>query len=153
MNTTATVATKTITGYLIRPLTKTVHEIVLPDGNSHLASMYAALDCSCVDVVRLLPTEDCWIDDEGLFREGDEDFAKFAIMQPGVGWRELCGNALILGREGPETVSSKLTAESLLANVAFFDCRAEGDEAIRANITRPTTLGPRVVVDEAGCVS
>lgn len=116
---------------LIDPATRTITEVSVPDESKrHLPAMYAHLGCSCVDVVRLSPDEDMWIDDEGLisypnprgyFRLGGAVFA---------------GAGLILGNDGKGDITgSGLSPMRLWYLVEWLDTPAESDVEPSISVT------------------
>jgi hypothetical protein len=137
---------KMIHGYLINPKDKTIHRVSIPDTDeNHLASMYALLDCGCVDVVRLADNVDCWVDDEGLLKPEQHYFAINSGDEVQPFWQSLCGKALIFSALGGATVSATIRAATLLRRVRFFDPTAGSLDAVRASVTAPAGIEGVVV--------
>lgn len=60
--------------------------VITPDGSgSHLRSLYAALDVSLVDVIRLTDDIDCWLDDEGRVNGAVENPLGTSLLRA-FGW-------------------------------------------------------------------
>ena len=109
-----------VRGYLIDPQTKTIKRVSFDD-RSHLTNMYRLMDCDCVDVVRLPDNTDCWIDDEGLFKQTQHFFALDIGFAGRPDGRIYVGKALILGCAGSETVSATIREPELLRRVVFLE--------------------------------
>ena len=99
--------TNNCTGYLIDPHAKTITPVVLPlvVGNVPIREMYKLMDCDCVDIVHVPGTTsprtsfDLWVDDEGLYRDGQAFFYVTHVDGPAYGHRTLAGKALVLGSD------------------------------------------------------
>ena len=92
---------ETITGLLINPADQTVTEVeVEKKEDSFLSSMYALIDCDCVDVVRgyfsrqpFCSEDDLWVDDEALLKDLPVQWG-FTLYRDAT---PIIGKALILG--------------------------------------------------------
>jgi hypothetical protein len=97
---------------LIDPFEKTITPVYY-DGDFH--SIYNLIDCSTFDVVRC-GKYDLFVDDEGLFKEGQKFFAVFDYPQP------LAGKALVAGcDEEGNTIEPSITIEELEARLLWVD--------------------------------
>ena len=67
--------TETVKGFLIDPFSKTVTSVEVEKQNSTtLKSLYNLIECQRVDCVAIDDKNDVWVDDEGLFVEGQMFF-------------------------------------------------------------------------------
>lgn len=79
--------------------------VITPDGSgSHLRSLYAALDVSLVDVIRLTDDIDCWLDDEGRVNAAAENPLGTSLLRA-FGWHlahddAVRGSMLFAGHDG-----------------------------------------------------
>ena len=108
---------------LIDAVNKTVTEVEKGEG---IQDIYKHLKCDTFDVVGLGGGVDCFVDDEGLLKEGyvDEDGTKHNMH----GFRlrgydqVLMGNGLILGHNGEgETIDSPVTVKQVQEVVTFVE--------------------------------
>jgi Domain of unknown function (DUF3846) len=114
---------KMLTGILIDPFAKTVTMVeVVHD----LSAYYKLLDCDLVDVIRLTPHVDLWIDDEGLLKEPPNQAYFYLGDYPSP----IAGRALLLGhdKEG-NSRSLRTTEEEIVAHVMFVNTTIKGFRA------------------------
>lgn len=98
---------------LIDPFSKTVTQVECAPG---IEAIYALIDADCFCTVNLDDAGNAvYLDDEGLFREGQEFFALGNYPQP------LAGRGLILGcNEEGESVATTITVEQVRAAVRWL---------------------------------
>jgi hypothetical protein len=82
-----------LAGVLIDPFAKTVARVEVED---NLRAWYELLRCDLINVVRLTPYVDLWIDGDGTFKE-PPDQAYFYIAGE---FGPIAGKALLLGHGG-----------------------------------------------------
>ena len=128
-----------VRGYLIDPKAKTITRVSFPEDGEHLPHMYRLIECNYVEVVRLPGDNDCWCDEEGTFKP-DDQLHYFAIHLGGGHWHTVVGRGLILGCDGPETVSATIDEAVLLGSVRFYNPRAGSEQAARASASRPERI-------------
>ena len=103
---------KRLHGFLIDPYQKTIHKIVVPN---HLGpEWYQLLDADYLDVARVHPEIDIWVD-EGLIVEP---------VKPLFKWDEypnaLAGYGLVLSSDNQgETISCTLSFDILSVHISF----------------------------------
>lgn len=73
------------------------------DEKNTLGAMYTIIDCHSVDVVRLAPGIDMWIDDEGMMTSDINPLATAVARTYGWTHQPYFGTALITGNKGPNT--------------------------------------------------
>ncbi|WLS01359.1 DUF3846 domain-containing protein [Shinella sumterensis] len=127
--------TKSITGYLIDAKAGTIRSVKI-DREDVLKSVYAHIDCTCVDVVRIGDYHIAYCDDNGLV-DGLECFTQLS----GFPW-PLAGNLLVTGvnEEGDSvspTHSIDLVAGQFSISRPVFDPDFE-------HIDEPGVIGIRV---------
>lgn len=107
---------------LIDPFTQTVTDYDLDEG---IQAIYDATSCDCITSVRLpdhAGIDNCiFVDDEGLYREGQEFFTLIGYPQP------IAGRGLVVGidREG-DTISTSMPLPFMQAAVKFPSLRFTG---------------------------
>jgi hypothetical protein len=146
--------TDTFTGYLIDAKAGTIRSVEI-DRQDTLKSIYAHIDCTCIDIVRIGDYHIAYCDDNGLV-DGLECFTQLADFPS-----PLAGNLLVTGvnEEGDSvspTHSIDLVAGRFLISRAVFDPAFEHiDEpgiigtrvagfTIRVQQNRPTIIRPEV---------
>lgn len=99
-------------GILIDPFAKTITETTVEKG---LQPIYDAIKADCFDVVGL-PREDAlYVDDEGLFKRGQDFFAIGGYRSP------IAGRALILGtNDEGESVDAKCSLDWVRGRVRWL---------------------------------
>lgn len=105
----------------IDAFTQTIYPVILDKtGRSFLDSMYAAIGCQCIDVVRMATrkNEDLVVDDEALLYSEIPpafDFIRKDVPQT------ICGNALVVAvNEEGETISCVSSVEEIAAQVQWL---------------------------------
>lgn len=110
--------------YLIDPVSRSIADVeITPDSKgSTLHAMYAVLNCRLVDValIRALPGNDVWIDDEGLDVEDQSFFHLAGNEQPYAGR----GLVLSVDKEGAECAAT-CTMADLRRVVSWVDVVVE----------------------------
>jgi len=103
---------KKLTGYLIDPFQRKVHEIETTDD---ILDWHKLLDCDTLDVARVEQSVDIWVDDNGLLREPYYPLFYYLGYQ-----NPLCGYALALSSNAEgESISLKLPAGYFQAKIHF----------------------------------
>lgn len=104
-------------GYLVDPFERTVTEVEVPYREKGLQAFYELLQCETFDVARIHENGDVlYVDDDGLFKPGNQFFLAADYPQP------LCGRALLLGTDTDgETIPPKLGMDWLRENIKFLD--------------------------------
>jgi len=100
---------------LINSQAKTVTVVEVGEG---IDDIYKHLDCRAFDVVNLGENVDCYVDDEGLLKEGyiDDDGKKHNMNGFSFGKNPvIMGNGLILGlnNETGESIDAPVTVEQV----------------------------------------
>lgn len=107
---------KTKKGILIDVVNQTITEVEL-DGSKTLKEMYRLIGCSMVEIVRIDPKNDLWVNEEGLLTM-DKDTKVFR-------WNDsyLVGNGLVLGNDTKtgNSCDTTLTLEQVTNSVHFLD--------------------------------
>lgn len=102
----------------INPITQTIREIEIPSSSDggHLAAMYAVLECSLVDVVRLEDGDGIFVDDEGLLKdEPGPFFTLWGYPNP------IAGHGLVLGcDEDGNSCAPVVTVQELRDRVVWL---------------------------------
>lgn len=102
---------------LIDPFHRFVTDILLKtesDGSISCNTMYGIMDCQLVDVVQLSHLVDCWVDDEGLYRENQAYFK--------IDGRFLAGKAIILSSDlDGSSVEATVDATEVSQHVEWVD--------------------------------
>lgn len=95
----------TNTGWLI-PQGGIGRPVELGDRVAKLDLMYREIGCDTVDVVRVTPTIDAWLDDEGMYRSQPNLVAMMVVERvAGVRLQQpLFGSLLFLARAGADSV-------------------------------------------------
>jgi hypothetical protein len=110
------------TALLIDSTAKTVTEVEVGEG---IEDIYKHLGCSCFDIVNLGGGVDCYVDDEGLLKNGyiDEDGTKHNMTGFVFdGGNVLMGNGLIMGHnEEGESVDSPVQVADITAVMTFVE--------------------------------
>lgn len=78
----------TVSALVLRPESEALEAVELkPDkGNdTHLCSLYVALSCQCVDVIRLTDDIDAWLDDESRLNGAEPNLLATALFRA-FGW-------------------------------------------------------------------
>lgn len=99
--------------YLIDPHTQTISEVTYRGEYKHI---YELIDCDCYDAARINRFGDAlFVDDEGLFKDGQAFFVHADYPQP------LAGKALVLGcdAEDGETIPPTTTLDELRDKVMW----------------------------------
>ena len=63
-----------------------LNEIALPSGDGCLHTLYREIGCGSVDLVRLTPQLDMWLDDEGMYTQDLNVLATFMARR--LGWTQ-----------------------------------------------------------------
>lgn len=112
---------KAFTTFLVDPHTQTISEVQYRGEYEHI---YELINCDTFDAARINRSGDSlFVDDEGLFKDGQAFFVHADYPQP------LAGKALVLGcdREG-ETVAPTTTLAELRKKVLFvMPIKVNGD--------------------------
>lgn len=75
----------------------TVNNITLPPGDGCLHALYQQIGCGSVDLVRLTPQLDMWLDDEGMYSQDLNVLATFIARRLGWTQQPYFGPAVITG--------------------------------------------------------
>lgn len=123
---------KDVRGILIDPVAKTITEVTL---NGDYKEIHKQIGADCFDAVYVDrrpdgSTEAIFVDDEGLYREGQEFFLWRGYAQP------LAGRGLILGaNEEGDTVSTRLSLDQVKNKVSFVPLKCDGFKPIPEGTT------------------
>lgn len=100
-------------GYLIDPFKRTIEEV---EHNGSLDSIYELIDARCFALAAFDGKgNSAYVDDEGLFRDGQEFFLMKNYPQP------LAGKGLILGcNDEGDSVSPTVSIDEVRAQVKFL---------------------------------
>jgi len=90
-----------------------VSVIDLPAEGSLLPTMYRAIGCHGVDVVRLAPALDMWIDDDGMYTQPVNQLATLLAKGFGFNWQDYHGPALLTGGADAEGDTLPLSSDAL----------------------------------------
>lgn len=118
----------TATGYLIDPHAKTISIVSLPmvEDNVPISEIYKHTDCDTLDVAHIPGLHsrkagfDLWLDDEGLYREGQAFFYITHEAGAAYGHRMFAGKCLVLGTDGQgNTVGTTTDMRSLARRIVW----------------------------------
>lgn len=100
-------------GYLIDPFTRRIEEV---DHDGSLESIYEKIQADCFTLAEFDDKGNCaYVDDEGLFKQGQQFFLIDTYPQP------LAGRGLILAHdEEGETVGTTLTVAEVFRKIRFM---------------------------------
>lgn len=110
-----------IRGILIDPVAKKLSyiDIAINESGSCLKSLYKAINCDLVELVRLSDSLDLWVDEEGLLKidENTKYFHADGMSNP------IAGRGVILGvkqtEDGEESTDCPCTIEDLSKEIKF----------------------------------
>lgn len=102
--------------FLIDPVKRTIEEV---EHNNSLESIYQLIDARVFQIVPLDGSENVvYVDEEGLFKEGQSFFLLRDFPQP------LAGKGLVMAHDqGGETVSPSIALKNLKELVRFLDAK------------------------------
>lgn len=122
----------------IDPTTRTIEQI---DCKGDIYDMYRLLEINCVTVVHVTAKDDLWLDDEGLLKQGDQDYFLWAHEDGAeAGLYVYAGKGLILGHTPDgDTADCCMSIEAVQHRLRWLD-RDDGQAAAEQILSYPPQI-------------